>query len=680
MMKNSSWISTVEFAELAGIHRRVANRICRQISEEKTQVWRGASLEVRTIDGQGGKSGIQYQVKVSSLPMLLQDRLNALQSSPEDVLSIRFGEQAQRERNWKYDVIRPILEHPKHSAGREAEINRLKNTQKLDWNGKHRLLTKSTLYRWVQEFEASGGSVHVLARGVRVDKGKRRVWVSKQFTDHVPLDMEMKKTIHADLKTYVQGLLAGGAQFKQTLVLAAEKLKEICKAYGAVIGDPALIGTVFRVPHAFVQEEMHFKAVYRHNRDRKASEDKAPRIRRTTKNLAPMEIVVMDVHHINVLMTREDGSTATPKLLAFHDIATNRVYWEIVFFEERGGVRNADVIHAFVNMCQDPAFGVPQFLYVDNGSEYGFADDLEDALKLGCKVSAFNGEEDRNRVIRARAYNAAAKHVEGWFRQMNQQYFRHIQGWIDDDRMNPKRPAMGKLPAPFNHGFDAFCDTVRAYVRAYEHMPQKGALKGKSPAMAFKAHVEAGWKATVLDPESLLTVFTRPETRVVEKHSIRVKGGEPWVCDGLLEYHGRKVIVHIPKYHGFSALLVTDEAGNHIGIATRDEAYDVLDARGAKESARRKSLRNKSLTKLAKSVPHIDAGAELVAFGEKQLPVVPNEPDGVISVTGPASDGRALLPVSAIKNSRQERDEELRRRNAEVSRIAEQFFGGRKAS
>jgi hypothetical protein len=27
-----------------------------------------------------------------------------------------------------------------------------------------------------------------------------------------------------------------------------------------------------------------------------------------------MEVVVMDVHHINVLVRREDGTTATPKL------------------------------------------------------------------------------------------------------------------------------------------------------------------------------------------------------------------------------------------------------------------------------------------------------------------------------------------------------------------------------
>ncbi|MGI8399858.1 hypothetical protein ACRYWZ_26150 [Agrobacterium deltaense] len=178
--------------------------------------------------------------------------------------------------------------------------------------------------------------------------------------------------------------------------------------------------------------------------------------------------------------------------LPIHDIATNRVFCELIQFDNRGGVRNSDIITAFVNMCQHPAFGVPQFLYVDNGSEYQFADDLEDALRLGTRLMPFNGNKDRNHVIRAKAYNAAAKHVEGWFRQVNQQHFRHIQGWRDDDPINPKRPELGKLHAPFEGGFDAFCDIVYSHLTSYEHMPQKGALKGRSPALVFKSFVDKG--------------------------------------------------------------------------------------------------------------------------------------------------------------------------------------------
>lgn len=430
-------------------------------------------------------------------------------------------------------------------------------------------------------------------------------------------------------------------------------------AYGVTINDPAKAARVFAIPLDFWRDEYRFKAVYRHAVDRKASEDDAPRIRRTVKGLIPMEIVVMDVHHINVIVRRENGTTATPKLLAFHDISTNRVFCEIILLEEGGGVRNTDVITAFVNMCQHPAFGVPQFLYADNGSEYGFADYLSDALKLGSKVIAFNGEDERNRVVRAIAYNAAAKHIEGWFRQMNQQYFRHIKGWVDDDRMNPKRPSLGKLPTAFDAGFDALCATMYSYLTAYEHMPQKGALGGSSPAMKFREHVAAGWKATVMNPADLLTVFTTSEPRFVRKHGIDLKGAI-WTCDGLLRHFERQVLVHVPIYHGFSEVLVTDLNGNEIGIAVADREFNALDARGAKESARRKSVRNKALTNLKKSAPEIDVGAALIEYGQKQMPVAPNEPDGVISVSRSASSKRAMLPVPPSKKTREQAEEEQR--------------------
>ncbi|MGV8936991.1 MAG: hypothetical protein ACOH2J_07685 [Allorhizobium sp.] len=664
-----AWITAVELADLAGVKRQVANRVCRHFYEGRCDPWRGSILEVVTLHGRGGRSGINYAVKVSSLPVDLQDYLKLRKMADEAVSKLRFGDEAQFERAWKYEIISAALSHPKGSSDRKAEIDILHDTSRLDWTGSKRRLTRTTIYSWIEIYELEG--VHGLAQKVRTDRGTKRVFISRSWSNAVPFDDATKSTICGDLKQYVRSLIKGDGQFKQTLVLTSEKLKEITGAYGFRVNDADSEEAIFRIPQAFVQEEAAYKAVARHRKDRKASEDNKPRIRRTTANLVPMEIVVMDVHHINVHVRRDDGTYSTPKLIAFHDIATNRVFCEIIQFYDRGGVRNSDIITGFVNMCQHKAFGVPQFLYADNGSEYRFADDLEDALKLGATVIGFDGAEDRNRVIRAKPYNAAAKHVEGWFRQFNQQHARHIEGWRDDDPMNPKRPQLGKLHDPYPHGFDAFCEEFFSHLVAYENMPQKGQIK-TSPALAFKAHVRNGWQASILDANLLLTVFTTPETRVVKKHGIDVRG-LPWTCDGLLEFFGRTVVVHIPKYHGFAELLVTDESGHEIGIAVADQAFDVLDERGSKESARRVTVRNKALTKLGKSVPDIDVGAELIAYGRKQSPVIPNEPDATISVTRPGSQRRAILPVEAERKSRQQRDDELRRENEQASAIFAQM-------
>ncbi|MGI8399859.1 hypothetical protein ACRYWZ_26155 [Agrobacterium deltaense] len=169
-------------------------------------------------------------------------------------------------------------------------------------------------------------------------------------------------------------------------------------------------------------------------------------------------------------------------------------------------------------------------------------------------------------------------------------------------------------------------------------------------------------------------VFTKPVMRRVRQHGIDLYNGA-WICDGLLEFLGRSVIAHVPKYHGFAELRITDEDGNDIGIAVSDRQFDVLDERGAKESARRGSIRNKALTKLAKSVPTLDVGAELIEFGRKQLPVVPNEPDATISIDQPGSQRRAILPVAVNSQDAQRRDDEIRRSNDEAVSLLSQFFG-----
>ena len=59
--------------------------------------------------------------------------------------------------------------------------------------------------------------------------------------------------------------------------------------------------------------------------DRKAFDDAEPRIRRDWTALAPMERIVADVKHLDVIVTRPDGSPAWPKIVAFMDAGTGRV-------------------------------------------------------------------------------------------------------------------------------------------------------------------------------------------------------------------------------------------------------------------------------------------------------------------------------------------------------------------
>lgn len=587
-------------------------------------------------------------------------------------MSLRIDEAGAAEHNWKLDVIRPIIAHPRGSAERRARLRQLVGTRAADWTGKPRTLTEATLDLWVRTLENSGGRHLCLAKKVRKDKGKPRVFIRKEWDRAVSFDAATCEAIRHELKQVMRGFIKIGTQRKMAMILVGEKLREFTAREGE--NPDTMPPEAFVIPLDFYREERRFRKVYRHKKDRKASHDAKPRIRRTIEGLQPMDIVVMDVHHINVLIRRDDGTTATPKLIAFHDVATNRVFCELIMFEGKGGVRNADIITAFTNMCMDQAFGVPKALYVDNGSEYGWADDLQDALKLNIEIKGFEWTHDRSAIVRAIPYNAAAKQVEGWFRQMNQQYFRHIPGWIDDDRMNPKREQLGKPMPPYPGTWEEFVHQVKVLVElSYGHAPQTGALKGRSPLATYQTFVDDGWTATLMDPDDLLTVFTREKGYRVTKGSFKAFK-RYWTCDELVDHTGERVMVHIPKYHGFSRLRVTDGKGNLIGFAEADEPYEVLDQRGARESARRSSLYNRALAELDKSAPDIDVLAEIAAFGMRKGTVTPNTPDAVISVNGLGGKGLALPPTKQGKGpTRQEIHDEARRVDEARAALADAF-------
>jgi hypothetical protein len=510
------YLSISTFAGVIGISRQ------RAWSAAKRGAWQGHALKVRVVKGKGGASGKQYEVAIDSLPEHFKARLKPAQSlviAPSRALALpRSG--GGIEAGYWHTLLQPVLNLPKGSAARTAAYAAILARPLPDWHGQPHSPKLRTLARRVAKIEAMG--MAGLARPQRADAGKPRVILSRQWDKEVPFDDEIKAKIAAGVRDEIRGYVKGGARISKILVLVRNYLVRTTQAYGHRPNDLKALERACSIAKHMFEAENAYKAVYRHNFDRKASEDAAPRIRRHIRGLEPMEVVVMDVHHCNVLLDKSSGRTGTAKLLAFMDMATQRVWCDLIFFDKSGCVRNVDVIESFKGMAQHWAFGLPKFLYCDNGSEYLFADHLDDALKLNVHIQALTGERD-SQIIRALPYNAAAKPIEGWFGRFEQAYLRTCPGWIGDDRMNPARPQMGKLPAAFEGGFDSFQGQFFKLLHAYEHFPQTGALEGQTPAKAFEGFVKSGWAATTISPEQLLTVFTHPETRIVNQGYISIK-------------------------------------------------------------------------------------------------------------------------------------------------------------
>lgn len=666
-----AWTTIPELSMASGLSRQWLWTCC------KAATINGQTIEVKKLAYTPDHRGAQYVVRVSSLPVHLQQRLRELNTNSIEPKTLRIDENGLAEHNWKLNVIRPIIAHPWGSSERRATIRALVGTSTLDWKGKHLTFKVSTLELWIRTYEENDGLHLSLAKKIRKDKGKARVIIRKEWDNAVSFDAATREAIRHEAKQYLRGLIKGGLQRKFVRLLTGDKLRSLTAQHG---GNPdTMPSKAFDIPLDFYREERHFQKVYRHKKDRKASHDAKPRIERRTVGLEPMDVVVMDVHHINVLLERKTGKTVTAKLIAFLDLATSRLFIEIIKFENKGGVRNSDIITAFINMCVDPAFGLPKVLYVDNGQEYGWADHLQDALKLNIRINGFDWQDDRDPVVRAMPYNASAKQIEGVFRQLNQQLIATIPGFIGDDRMNQKREKLGKSMPPFPGSFDEFITVVKKLVYgAYGWAPQFGELKGLSPLEKFRQFVDAGWTATVVDGEDLLTVFTKASPRNVRQGKIWHEK-RSFTCDALNAMGDGRVTAHIPKYHGFSALRITNAKGEFLGIAYTETPYDVMDTRGAEESARRTSLYNRALTTMDKSVPDINAMQELIGWGERRGDVVSNEPDAIISVNGLGDKGLMRPPIAPPEHQSSQQEEE-EARAVDAARASILYPTARKAS
>lgn len=493
----------------------------------------------------------------------------------------------------------------------------------------------------------------------RADRGKKRVVISRQWDALVPFDPVTKAKIAEDLKQEIRGLLAAGAAWGHVKILARNFLIETTRSWGFRPGDPMSFEKACSIPWTLVSEELHYRKVHQFRTNRKAYEDSRPRGRRFIEGMRPMELVVGDVHPLDIHLTRADGSICTAKLIGFLDWATGRVWCDLIAFDTRGGVNNRDVIEVFAAMVEHPAFGLPEALYIDNGKEYGFATYLDDAMTL--TVPGFHGPGRSMRVINALPYNAPAKPIERWFGDFESRYLSTLPGWIAGNRMDKRQEAIGRTVAPYGT-FEDFIPAFFGLLKAYHSVPKgrQSGLKGLSPNTTFQKHVAAGWSAITMSRDEVRGAVARRVERTVIQGAFQIRGRR-WSCEELWQYTHDKVLVCVPVYHAPAELLVLDMKGNRLGIATPDVALHPLDHRGAQSTSARAKAYRDAVVEIARSVPKIDVAARLIALGQAQPDVIPNEPAGKLSFDPSQRPARVVMPKKPLisEERRREQDERI---------------------
>ena len=508
--------------------------------------------------------------------------------------------------------------------------------------------------------------------------------ITRAWDQAVDFGAATKKQIAEEIARLVGSLWASGTEHGWRWVAneAAEDLMKLTRKAGYQ-GDDGELKRICKLPHNFIMPHRPYRAIAIYDHDAKQWHDKhRPRIQRDRTLRQPMEVVVCDVHPMDVLLPRPDGSTFTSKLVAFEDWATARVFPHPVFLPKGKGVRQAHIAEAIVAMMTDPRWGAAEYLYIDWGGEYGCAELAEDVMWLsrqhrelqGRPLRILNLEDDpklkralyarREGIIRAKPYNASAKSIEGTFNVLEKGVFSTLPGWIGGNRMAKKTANVGQAPAPYPHGEEAFRRDLQNCIIAYETRPQSGQLQGRSPRQVFEEAIAAGWKRVDVDRGALLAAFSRDDSRVLKQGGFTY-AGRRYTAPKLQE-RPAETTLHLrpPIWGNQDGIPVIDQDGSLLCVAWADVRYDVLDSEGAAEAGRRLKRAKAGVKAMRADVDPIDMRARLASKAEREGPGPIPESAGTIRLD-PAQEaaGRVLARTPAERRAaeaEEEKQEEIR--------------------
>jgi hypothetical protein len=569
----------------------------------------------------GAQNTLRYEVRADSLPAELYRQWfesSPLPLSPPSPVSHHLSlpeaphpqdRQASKHRDlalWKWRLIQPALACPKHSSARGEHLRQLARAAHARPDGRRRRVSLDSLYTWVAHYERAG--LTALMRRPRRDAGRRIVGITRQWDKACPLPVDTQQRIAEQLAEQVRSLWAAGAPGYRTVAdLGSAALYDLSLQAGWQ--DVTLEHC--QLSRSYVEHYRRYALLAMHDKDARQFFDRmVPRIRRHRDGLKPMDIIVGDVHPIDIRLTREDGSAVMPRAIAWMDVATQRLHVTLIQLEKGEGVKQIHVAQSFAAMCS--AWGLPRQLYLDNGAEYGWQDMMSGFAQLsrltGTPLDTRLNETPYPAVVRARPYNAQAKPIEGLFALLEQQVLSMLPGWIGGNRMRQKTHNVGREPHPFPGDWAAFhqsFDRALAYYHA-RAQPFSRSLKGQSPNQALSAAIANGWGgAPQVDPLALRVAFSSEETRLIQGGGYVNWNGKTYFDDTLVAHNGKRLRIRFAKWDD-RYLFVFDEHNQLICAAEEAQQFAFFGPEGARTQAQRHKLLKRHLHDLRGNTVRLD--------------------------------------------------------------------------
>lgn len=652
--------------------------------------------------GRGGAGGKALQVHVDSLPTNLREdwylaRGITLHKRADPVTGQAiltpeqsFERNAQHDKavtiaRWRLDVTRPALALPKQSGERRDKLDELSQVLRLHPNGKTKKATRRTLEYWVRDYEADSAGLNGLMPKVRKDKGAARTVVTqawdRAFADHISAGDHGQ--IGDKLVHYIRSLWASGARGNRAVSeQATTKLIELSRALNVVSFEALELGrpvtnagsaTQFQVccvNRRMAEDHRKYGVIATKNKDNAVFQDKyMPSIRRDYSDLAPRNIVVGDVHPIDIMCLRPDGTKVFPKGIAWFDPCTNELHMTFVFLEQGEGVRREHIAMSFIAMVAE--WGLPKMLYLDNGSEYswdemitGFTqlskltnhvfgvNDLDGSAEVSARVS-----EAREAIVRSRPYNAKGKPgIEGAFSVLKGVFFANIQGWVAGDRMKMKTHMKGRDPVCFDGDEHKFMEVAGKALEWYNKRPQQGRLKGQSPNECLRGFIDNGWGKTVLSrPEVLALAFAEEVERMPDRGRVEYahwRGEALYFYDDALLGYDRKITLRVPAFNPEYVFCFNGE--ELICQAFPERTYGVLERVGAQEVGRRSKVFRRKVSDMGKHIALLSLTDETT----RHIAHLPDAPEAPVAATVDAGmlDNLARMDVEKRRMLSVDRD------------------------
>lgn len=495
------------------------------------------------------------------------------------------GESATISFRWR--VIQEILGTPQRSYQRGLELRRAH----LKW-----AVPIRTMQRWVSRFETSEGNVNSLARSRQAKVCQRRVWVSRQFDRAYHLggyDPALLQQLRATVDQLIRAAWAspaqraGWQQVRREVVCAfARHLREllICVPEHEI-----------RLSQRRIREARYFRIVDVREHDRKMYDDQRPRIRRANNQLLPMQQIVMDVKVVDCAVRRDDGSVAWPRMIAFMDTGTQRIFRRFFLLNPGEGIRQEHVAATFLEMISDPNWGFPQQLYRDNGAEFFILDLIRHALQQ-------LQESKVPTIINARPYSAASKPIESKFAALDRFVFSQLGGWSGGDRMRKKTAHLGRPPVPYGGSFAEFVRDANERIQIFESLPiSSGPFSGKSPVRLIEEHALKGWRPLLVPVERVDAAFCTRDRRRISRGCVSITG-EKYRHPSLI--NGQTVTVAMPWRRGAAPLAQVPEEG-WVRLEP-DRMFAPTDIAGARASDQRRREHDAAVRQLKRRAGHID--------------------------------------------------------------------------